>query len=466
MTDGPDKLVIGSAEWCAFPNLGIPAIKARVDSGAKTSSIHAFNIQRFRRRGEAWVSFEVHPLQNDRKSVVRCECPVLDRRSVKSSTGIKESRYVIRTAMRLGPYAGDIELTLANRDSMGFRMLLGREAMIDRMLVDPSSSFHLGQVSDAALAEWYGRRPDGETGLRIGLLATDPGLYSNKRLLEAGEERGHEMTFLNIQDCFMKLDNDAPEVYLRGGSVLRELDAVITRIRPGLTRYGCALARQFEIMGVYTLNSAAAVANARDPLQSLQLVLKHGVPIPTTGCADSSADTAELVEMVGGAPLMVKLLRAGPGRSLLLRESGKVTEHTINMLRSLHPGLLLQQFVRDADGKALRCLVIDGKVVAAVRHMGTWNEGAGGRERGASVFNLRISAQERSLAIQAARALGLKVAGVDIIRSKNGPLLLKVSSTPALEEIETVTGKDVAGLMVAAIEKKLGWQLRLAVEPS
>ncbi|MDH5767072.1 MAG: RimK/LysX family protein, partial [Gammaproteobacteria bacterium] len=268
MIQDVSKIIVGSEEWCSLPAMGIPAIKARVDSGAKTSSIHAFNIQTFRRSGQTWVSFEVHPIQNDRRTVIRCEQPVIDKRTVKSSSGISETRYVVVTTIKAGHDAWDIELTLANRDSMGYRMLLGREAMNGRMLVDPSLSFCLGEVKAGALEEYYGKKKQERCGLKIGLLASNQELYSNQRILEAGEERGHEMVFLNIKQCYMKLDATEPEAHYRGGKVLGDLDAIITRIRPSVTFYGCALARQFESMGVYTINSSSAIAQSRDKLYS------------------------------------------------------------------------------------------------------------------------------------------------------------------------------------------------------
>ena len=159
-----DKIIIGSEEWCGFPALGLPAIKARVDSGAKTSSIHAFNIQSFRRGGMLWVSFEVHPIQNNRKAVVRCERPVIDKRKVKSSSGVAETRYVIQVPMKVADQTWEVELTLANRDSMGYRMLLGREAMSGRMVVDPSTSFRLGDISKEDLNAWYGHTEQVKNG--------------------------------------------------------------------------------------------------------------------------------------------------------------------------------------------------------------------------------------------------------------------------------------------------------------
>jgi len=458
------KIVVGSEEWCSFPGLGVHAIKARVDSGAKTSSMHAFNINKFRRDGESWVSFEVHPIQNDRRTVIRCERPVLDKRVVKSSSGVSETRYVIGATIKAGSDNWDIELTLANRDSMGYRMLLGREAMNGRMLVDPSLSFCLGEMSEETLNEFYGKKKHEKSGLKIGLLASNHELYSNQRILEAGQERGHEMVFLNIKQCYMKIDATEPEVHYRGGKVLNDLDAVITRIRPSVTFYGCALARQFESMGVYTINSSSAITQSRDKLFSLQLLLKNDISIPTTGFANSPMDTNDLIEMVGGAPLIVKLLEGTQGRGVVLAETKKAAESVINAFKALRANLLVQEFIKEADGKDLRCFVIDGKVVASIQREAAPGEFRANIHQGGTASIVKITPEERSLSIKAAKTLGLKVAGVDIIRSKKGPLLLEVNSSPGLEGIETATGKDIAGMMISSIEKKLNWKRDLSVE--
>lgn len=464
MTNKNSKIIIGSEEWCSFPGLGIPAIKARIDSGAKTSSIHAFNIHRFRRGGESWISFEVHPIQNDRRTVIRCERPILDKRRVKSSTGVAETRYVINATLKAGTESWDIELTLANRDSMGYRMLLGREAMHGRMIVDPSLRFCLGEIKKEALNDFYGNKKHKNSGLKIGLLASNKDLYSNQRILEAGQERGHEMVFLNIKQCYMRIDATVPEVHYRGGKILSDLDAVITRIRPSVTFYGCALARQFESMGIYTINSSAAITQSRDKLFSLQLLLKNGINIPTTGFANSPMDTNDLIDMVGGAPLIVKLLEGTQGEGVVLAETKKAAESVINAFKALHANLLVQQFIKEADGKDLRCFVIDGKVVASIQREAAPGEFRANIHQGGSAAIVKITPEERTLALKAAKTLGLKVAGVDIIRSKNGPLLLEVNSSPGLEGIETATGKDIAGMMISSIEKKLGWKREIHVE--
>lgn len=458
------KAIIGSEEWCSFPDLGLPAVKARIDSGAKTSSIHAFNIQTFRREGALWVSFEVHPLQDNRRTAIRCERPVVDKRSVKSSSGIAETRYVIAVPVCIGNEQWEIELTLANRDSMGYRMLLGREAMTGRFLIDPERSCCMGTYSKEQLDRLYDRQETVRSGLKIAVLASNPELYSNKRIMEAGEERGHEMVFLDIKQCYMRLDAKNPEVHYRGGWVQEDLDAVVTRIKPSVTFYGCALARQFESMKVLTTNTSDSIIKSRDKLFSLQLMLKSGINIPTTGFANSPMDTNDLIEMVGGAPLIVKLLEGTQGRGVVLAETRKAAESVINAFKSLRANLLVQEFIKEADGKDIRCFVIDGKVVAAIQRTAAPGEFRANIHQGGTASIIKITPEERKLSITAARALGLDIAGVDIIRSKNGPLLLEVNSSPGLEGIETATGKDIAGMMITSIEKRLGWKKALGHE--
>tara|TARA_B100000085_G_scaffold275788_1_gene294089 strand:+ start:29 stop:1429 length:1401 start_codon:yes stop_codon:yes gene_type:complete len=452
-----NKLIVGSEEWCSLPGLGLPAIKARVDSGAATSSLHAFNIVPFQRDGELWISFEVHPLQNDRSVVVRHEAPVLEQRSVRNTSGISENRYVIREELVLGEQRWPIELTLTNRDAMGYRMLLGREAMVGRVLVDPEESHQLGDVEPAQLEAMYAALRTERTGLRIALLASDPELYSNRRLLEAGEERGHRMEFLNVKQCYMRLDPQNPEMHYRGGNVLERIDAVIPRIRPSVTFYGCAITRQFESMGIRVLNAAEPIKRSRDKLLASQLFVRHGLSMPVTGFASSPLDTKDLIKMVGGAPLILKLLEGAQGRGVVLAETQKAAESVINAMKSLNANLLVQEFIKEAGGKDLRCFVIGNKVVSAIERTAAVGDFRSNIHQGGSAQAVRIRPEERKLAVAATRALGLDVAGVDIIRSERGPLLLEVNSSPGLEGIETATGKDLAGQMIQEVERKLGW---------
>jgi ribosomal protein S6--L-glutamate ligase len=457
-----NKIIVGSEEWCALPRLGIPAIKVRVDSGAKTSSLHAFNIRPFTRNGQSWVSFEVHPLQSNRRTIIRSEAEVIDKRVVKSSSGIGEKRYVVKTELQLNGQSWPAELTLTNRDSMGYRMLLGREAMQGRVLVDPAASFLCGEVNAQHIAALYQDHTHESAGLRIGLLASNPDLVSNQRILEAGEERGHRIKFYDIRHCYMKLDAEHPEIHYRGGRLLNKLDAVIPRIRPDLTFYGCALVRQFESLGIYSLNSAEAISHSRDKLFSLQHLLQHGLPIPTTGVADSPLDTDDLIDMVNGAPLVVKLLEGPQRRGVVLAESRTAVESLINAFKSLQANLLVQEYVKEADGKSLRLLVVDNKVIFAAERQAAAGQFRSNTQLSSSLSVARISSEERRLAIKAAKCMGLKVAGVDLLRSRKGPLLLEVNSSPGLGELEDVSGKDLAGTMISAVEKHLGWKRKLA----
>lgn len=448
------KTVVGSEEWVSLSELSIPYVKARVDSGAKTSSLHAINIQPFQKDNETWVNFDVFPLQNDGKRKISCKALVIDKRVVKSSSGNREHRYVVRTAISLNDETWDVELTLTNRDSMGYRMLLGREAMIGRIIVDPSERFLAGSVEDEIIFKSYQQFKKPNEGLRIGLLASNQNLYSNRRIMEAAEQRGHEIEFYNIRQCFMKLDATTPQIHYRGGKAIEPLDAVIPRIRPAQTFYACALLRLFESLGVFCLNNSDSIIQSRDKLFSLQLLLKQGVQIPTTGFASSPLDTNDLIEMVGGSPLIVKLLEGTQGKGVVLAETKKAAESVINAFKSLNANILVQEFIKEADGKDLRCFVIDGKVVAAMQRTAPPGEFRANVHLGGTTSIIRATAEERKLAIKATKAMGLRVAGVDIIRSASGPLVLEVNSSPGLEGIEAATQKDIAQMMIKSIEKR------------
>lgn len=450
--------ILGSEEWCSFGELQIPAIKARIDSGAKTSSIQATNIKRVIRQGVPYVDFEVNPIQDNRSVSVFCSAKIIDTRIIKSSSGTTQKRYVIKTPLTIMGQTFEIELTLANRDSMDYRMLLGREAMNGRFLVDPSKHFLAGDFEEQSFHDLYKHLYKEKTGLRIGLLATNRELYSNKRLMEAALARGHEIQFLNIQHCYMKLDAQTPEVRYRGGNILDKFDAVIPRIRPSMTFYGCALLRQFDSIGTYCLNSSASISQSRDKLFSSQLFSKNGIQIPVTGFAKSPLETKDLIDMVGGSPLIIKLLESTQGKGVVSAETNKAAESVINAFKSLQANILVQEFIKEAEGKDIRCFVVDGKVVASIMRQAPKGEFRSNIHQGGTAHKVKITAEERRLAIKASKIFNLDVAGVDIIRSNKGPLLLEVNSSPGLEGIENATGKDIANSIIMAIEKKLKYQ--------
>ncbi|WP_262420308.1 30S ribosomal protein S6--L-glutamate ligase [Flagellimonas meishanensis] len=458
--DGTKQLqTIGSEEWCIFDNLGIPAIKARVDSGAKTSSIQATDIKVFSKGAQEWVKFVVNPLQENRSISISCEARLVDRRIVKSSSGISEERLVVKSPVTLGKDTFEIELTLASRDTMEFRMLLGREALLNRYVVNPALNYQAQGFTDDEIAEKYAAYLKEKTGLKIALLASNPQLYSNNRIMEAAEARGHEIVFLNVELAYMKLDAHSPEIRYRGGNILNEFDAVIPRIKPAVTFYGCALIRQFDNLGVYCQNSAEAISQSRDKLFASQLFSKNDIHIPITGFAKSPMDTKDLIRMVNGAPLIIKLLESTQGKGVVLAETNKAAESVINAFKSVNTNILVQEFIKEANGQDIRCFVINGKVVAAMQRQAEKGEFRANIHQGGKASVIKITSEERKLAVKAAKILNLSVAGVDIIRSNRGPLLLEVNSSPGLEGIENATGKDIANEMIRAIEKKLKFSI-------
>jgi ribosomal protein S6--L-glutamate ligase len=266
------------------------------------------------------------------------------------------------------------------------------------------------------------------------------------------------MVFLNVVNTYMKLDAGSPEIRYRGGSILDKFDAVIPRIKPSVTFYACALLRQFDNLGVYCLNSAQSITHSRDKLYASQLFSKNNIQIPVTGFAISPRDTKDLINMVDGAPLIIKLLESTQGVGVVLAETNKAAESVINAFKSVQTKILVQEFIKEANGQDIRCFVVNGKVVASIQRQAKKGDFRANLHQGGTTSKVRITPDERRLAIKAAKALDLTVAGVDIIRSNRGPLLLEVNSSPGLQGIESSTGKDIANVMIESIEKKLGYK--------
>ncbi len=288
--------------------------------------------------------------------------------------------------------------------------------------------------------------------MKIAVLSRGPKLYSTRRLVEAGEQRGHEMRVVNPLRCYMNISSHRPEIHYKGAE-LEPFDAVIPRIGASVTFYGTAVLRQFEMMGVYPLNESVAITRARDKLRSLQLLSRKGLGLPITGFAHHADDIDDMIGLVGGAPLVIKLLEGTQGRGVVLTETKQAAESVIDAFNGLRANILIQEFIKEAGGSDLRCFVIGDKVVAAMKRTAKEGEFRSNLHRGGSAEIIKLTPEERSTAVRSARVMGLNVAGVDILRSNHGPVVLEVNSSPGLEGIETATGKDVAGMTIAFIEK-------------
>ena len=445
------QTIIGAQEWCKFPELGVPLIKAHINSCLPISCLQVYNLQTVLQDNTLHVRYDIKPLQHNLSVRVRCKSIVINRINLNNTRC-----YVINTELQFGDRKTKVNLALVTHEINDFRLNLSADAT-NNHLVDLNRKCLLGKKKPQELKNIYGNFITQKPRLKIGILATNKYLYSHERLIEAAEERGHDIRFYNIENCFFKLDTLQPEIRY-GGVLLNELDAIIPRIRTSLTFYGCALTRQFESMGVFSLNSANAISRARDKLQSLQIMQKNGLAIPRSAFSSSPIHNQQLIETVDGAPLIIKLISGTQGQGVILTDSRRSTESVIEAFQTSKTPILIQKFIRESNGSDIRAFVIDDQVIAAMERIAANGEFRANVHKGASVRRVVLTEEERFLAIQAAKSFGLHVAGVDIIHSDDGPMILEVNSSPGLRGIEETTDKDIAKAMIKAIEKRLNWQ--------
>jgi len=287
--------------------------------------------------------------------------------------------------------------------------------------------------------------------MKIAILSRNSKLYSTRRLKEAGEERGHEMSVVDYLRCYMDITSHRPKVMYAGDEL--KVDAIIPRIGASKTFYGTAVVRQFEMAKIYTINESQAITRSRDKLRCMQLLARDGIGLPVTGFAHSTKDIEGLMGIVGGAPLVVKLIEGTQGVGVILAETKKAGEAVIEAFRGLDANILVQEFIKEAGGADLRCFVVGDKVVASMIRQGAEGEFRSNLHRGGTASKVKLTPEERITAKRAAKCMGLKVCGVDILRSNHGPVVMEVNSSPGLEGIEKASEKDVAGIIIERIEK-------------
>ncbi|MER2490438.1 30S ribosomal protein S6--L-glutamate ligase [Catenovulum sediminis] len=288
--------------------------------------------------------------------------------------------------------------------------------------------------------------------MKIAILSRNSNLYSTRRLKEAGEALGHEISIIDTLHCYMDITSNKPAVRYKG-EALPWFDAIIPRIGASITFYGTAVVRQFEMMGTFSVNESVAISRSRDKLRSLQLLSRKGVGLPKTGFARHPDNIQDLIANVGGAPVVIKLLEGTQGIGVVLADTEKAAESIIEAFMGLNANILVQEFIKEAGGADIRCFVIGDKVVAAMKRQAANGEFRSNLHRGGSAEIVRLSKEERATAVNAAKIMGLGICGVDILRSNRGPVVMEVNSSPGLEGIETATGKDVAQMVIQHIEK-------------
>ncbi|NMG59477.1 30S ribosomal protein S6--L-glutamate ligase [Geitlerinema sp. P-1104] len=291
--------------------------------------------------------------------------------------------------------------------------------------------------------------------MKIVILSQNPALYSTKRLREAGEQRGHQMRVIDHLRCYMSITSHRPSIIYQGNT-LTDVEAVIPRIGASHTFYGTAVVRQFEMMGVFTANESQAISRSRDKLRCLQILAREGIGLPVTGFAHSTKDIEGLIGIVNGAPLVIKLLEGTQGIGVVLAETKPAATSVIEAFRGLDANILVQEFIKEAKGADIRCFIVNDKVVASMKRQGAPGEFRSNVHRGGKAEKIKLTPEERTTAVRAAKAMGLKIAGVDLLRSNHGPVVMEVNSSPGLEGIEGSTGVDVAGKIIEFLEKKAG----------
>lgn len=290
--------------------------------------------------------------------------------------------------------------------------------------------------------------------MKVAILSRNARLYSTRRLVEAAIARGHEVKVLDVLRCYMNITSHQPGIHYRGEK-LEVFDAVIPRIGASVTFYGTAVLRQFEMMNVFPLNESVAVTRSRDKLRSLQLLARKGIGLPVTGFAHNPDDIDDLIAQVGGAPLVIKLLEGTQGIGVVLAETKKAAESVIQAFMGLNANIMVQEYIKEAGGSDIRCFVIDDKVVAAMKRQAPEGEFRSNLHRGGQASLIQLTPEERSTAVRAAKIMGLNVCGVDLLRSNHGPVIMEVNSSPGLQGIETVSGKDIASFIIQFIEKRI-----------
>ncbi|WP_299030281.1 30S ribosomal protein S6--L-glutamate ligase [uncultured Sulfitobacter sp.] len=288
--------------------------------------------------------------------------------------------------------------------------------------------------------------------MKIAMLARNANLYSHKRLKEAAETRGHTLDIINTLRCYMNIASRRPEVYYNGEK-LEGYDAVIPRIGASITFYGTAVLRQFEMQGVYPLNESVGIGRSRDKLRSMQLLARDGIGLPVTTFAHDPKQTDEVLELAGGAPVVIKLLEGTQGIGVVLADTNRSAKSVVEAFRGAGVNILLQEFIKESAGTDIRAIVVGGKVVAAMKRSGAEGDFRSNLHRGGSAQVIKLSPEERSTAIRSAKAMGLNVCGVDMLRSNHGPVVMEVNSSPGLEGVEKATGLDIAGKIIEYIEK-------------
>lgn len=452
MTTKKPLQTIGRAEKVLLTDWKIE-VPAKVDTGAESSSLWATGIVE-KKDGLHFMLFGPDsPLYSGAEIIVPKGRYTQTR--VTNSFGHKELRYKVKLRIRLKDRKIRATFTLSNRAGMVYPMLIGRRLLYGKFVVDVRSGKPLLEEEsrrDAVLRDDLEKLNGGKKGLKIAILSKGPGNYSTRRLKEVARARGHDVRVINYAQCYVSIEKGKPLIKYRG-ETLGNFDAIIPRIAQSYTKYGTAIVRQFEAQdGMFTTASSLAINRSRDKLRAYQVLAKAGVGIPKTVFARETASFEDVIELAGGAPVVIKVARGTHGNGVVLAETIKAAKAVMQAFYVEGVNFLVQEFVKESAGEDIRALVVGNRVVASVIRKSLDGDFRSNTHQGGQGMAVKLTAEERKTAVKAARAMGLPICGVDMMRSDQGPLILEVNSSASIKTPEMVTGRDIATKIIEYVE--------------
>jgi ribosomal protein S6--L-glutamate ligase len=445
--------IIGRAEKIDLRDFGVENVPAKIDTGADTSSVWASNVEE-REDGLYFTLFGPDSPQYTGKEEHFTK-PDYELTRVANSFGQKEMRYKVKLRITLKDRMIRATFTLSDRSQKTYPVLLGRKLLHGKFLVDVADGdpLHMEEQKKAEkLKQDLARvQASNNNGLKIAILSKGPGNYSTKRLKYEAEARGHDVRVINYAKCYVTLESNKPVVRYEGEE-LRDIDVIIPRIAANLTSYGASIVRQFEMQNVLTATTSIAIVRSRDKLRSTQLLAKAGVGIPKTVFGRETADLDDILEQVGGAPVIIKVARGTHGNGVVLAETRKAAKAVMQAFYVEGVSFIVQEYVAESAGTDIRAFVVNGKVVASMQRQSLDDDFRSNLHQGGSGTPVKLTEEERKTAQRAAKAMGLPICGVDMMRSERGPLVLEVNSSPGFG-IEKVTDRNVAAKIIDYVEQ-------------
>jgi ribosomal protein S6--L-glutamate ligase len=454
------KTIIGRLEYISLPDLNIPLTIAKIDTGAYSAVITAHDLKVTETKDGQFASFYFYPLSEQKSLKIKVKEKLIGWFMVKSSNGSKEYRPRIRTKMLIGKKTINVDFTLSQRPDLSQSIIIGRKFLKNWSVVDVSQEFLTREINKKEIKQKYypkTSRPSLKSSPKIAILCNNPQLYSNKRILEEAKKLNLQADFVKIQDCYILIKDNEKQLFYKDKNILDKYQAVIPRIASGYTHFGTIVLNNFYNSNIYCLNNPGPIIISRDKFQTFQVLSQKGINLPTTGLAYNSTLFNDILSKVGEPPVIIKLLNSTQGEGVVLSESLSSARSTLSVLKNIKADFLVQEFIKESKGQDIRVFVVGDKIVGAMERVSQdKDEFRSNIHRGGIGKIIELTEEEQEMALRAARLVGLDIAGVDLMRSNKGTLLIEINSSPGLEGIEKTTGINIAKAMIEFLIKKSG----------